>query len=327
MTKSIFINYRRSDSLTLAFWLHDELLRSLVDTKIFIDEKGLQAGDKWVEHLQEHLHSASVLITVIGPDWLRAQDEHFRRRLDIPSDWVRREIEFAIANNLLLIPLLVSDATLPDREGLPESLVPLLSYQSFKLRTQYLHEDVNLLLKTLEQKGFERVVDTENSDVALPPPGCQPAIPISEQELDQELVVLSQWEKVTKKVKLGTSVELMRKYEFETFEAAIHFMLTASRRFSRVNHHPRWENIWRTVTVWLTTWDNGRKPSSYDIDLAKYLDILYLDYKPRDAKTLLSIDQVLLSQIDLLVEQGMFPNRSAALQASIQESLRHLESK
>ena len=77
----------------------------------------------------------------------------------------------------------------------------------------------------------------------------------------------------------------MRNYEIETIEAAMHFMLVSSRRISRVNHHPTWQNLWRTVTVWLTTWDNGAKPSYYDIEMAKYLDGLYFDYAPRDSKT------------------------------------------
>ena len=327
MTKSIFLSYRRSDSLNEAFWLHTELSKILANTKVFIDEKGLQAGDKWADSIESNLKISSVLIAVIGPDWLRAQDEHFRRRLDIPSDWVRREIEFAITNNLLIIPLLVSEAKLPDNEGLPDSLLPLTSYQSFALRSQNLTEDTNSLLKILEQHGFERISGIDDSNLAFPSPGCQPATPLSEQEIDQELNILTQWKKGSRKLKLGTSIDLTRSYEFETFESAMHFMMVASRRFSTINHHPTWQNTWRTITIWLTTWDNGLKPSSYDIDLAKYLDSLYLDYEPRETQMTLRIDQELLSKIDLLVEQGLFSNRNLALQSSVQESLRSLNRK
>ena len=59
--------------------------------------------------------------------------------------------------------------------------------------------------------------------------------------------------------------------------------------------------------------------------MAKYLDSLYLDYAPRDFKTTLNIDPVLLAQIDLMVEQGMFLNRSTALQAAMSDSLKRLE--
>ena len=49
-----------------------------------------------------------------------------------------------------------------------------------------------------------------------------------------------------------------------------------------VDHHPDWENIWRTITVWLTTWDLGHLPSIYDIELAEYLDQLYLEYESKE---------------------------------------------
>lgn len=248
-TQSIFISYRRSDQPNIVFWLHDVLHNIFVDTEVFIDEKGIQAGDKWAEHLEKNLRSASVLIVVIGPDWLRAQDEYFRRRLDEPSDWVRKEVEFGITNNLVIILLLVSDAKLPDLKALPESLIPLLSNQSFKLRTGYWREDVNELVIAIEQKGFQRGINAETSNVDYPAPGYQPATPLSDQELDEELRSLSQWRRVDRKLQAGISTELMRKYKFETFEAAMHFMLTASRRISRVNHHSTWQNMWRTVTV------------------------------------------------------------------------------
>ena len=77
----------------------------------------------------------------------------------------------------------------------------------------------------------------------------------------------------------------MRTYEFATFEDAIHFMATATRHISIIDHHPDWENIWRTITVWLTTWDLGHHPSIYDIELAEYLDQLYLNYEGKEKIT------------------------------------------
>lgn len=43
-------------------------------------------------------------------------------------------------------------------------------------------------------------------------------------------------------------------------------------------HHPRWENIWRTVVIWLSTWDIGHKPSQLDLDLAREVERIYHDY-------------------------------------------------
>lgn len=71
---------------------------------------------------------------------------------------------------------------------------------------------------------------------------------------------------------------LMRSFEFASFEDAMHFMFSATRHIGRVDHHPDWENIWRTITIWLTTWDIGHKPSHYDVELAQYLDELFENY-------------------------------------------------
>jgi pterin-4a-carbinolamine dehydratase len=70
----------------------------------------------------------------------------------------------------------------------------------------------------------------------------------------------------------------MRTFEFESFHDLIHFMNTAARFIDRIDHHPEWTNIWRTLVVYLTTWDIGFKPSMLDVDLAAYLDDLYKNY-------------------------------------------------
>ena len=48
--------------------------------------------------------------------------------------------------------------------------------------------------------------------------------------------------------------ELFRVFEFASFEDAIAVMGAAVAEIVRLDHDPRWENIWRSVSVWLTTW-------------------------------------------------------------------------
>ena len=52
-------------------------------------------------------------------------------------------------------------------------------------------------------------------------------------------------------------------------------MREVSESVVKVKHHPRWENIWRTVTIWLSTWDIGHKPSQLDVDLAREIERIY----------------------------------------------------
>ena len=55
-------------------------------------------------------------------------------------------------------------------------------------------------------------------------------------------------------------------------------------------HHPRWENIWKTVKVYLTTWDIGHRISDRDIQLARYLDQAYSDFAAEGRKDLRADD-------------------------------------
>ncbi len=67
-------------------------------------------------------------------------------------------------------------------------------------------------------------------------------------------------------------------FEFTSFEDAIAFMGAAVAEIARLDHHPRWANIWRSVSVWLNTWDIGHKPSVLDIEFAAFLNELRKNY-------------------------------------------------
>ena len=69
--------------------------------------------------------------------------------------------------------------------------------------------------------------------------------------------------------------ELRKAYRFRSFAKAVEFMQSAVPLVEQLQHHPRWENQWRTVTVYLSTWDIGSRITSLDIELAKGLDALY----------------------------------------------------
>jgi len=43
-------------------------------------------------------------------------------------------------------------------------------------------------------------------------------------------------------------------------------------------HHQRWENIWRAVRVYLTTFDIGHQVTDRDVQLAKYFDRAYAHF-------------------------------------------------
>jgi len=107
---------------------------------------------------------------------------------------------------------------------------------------------------------------------------------LSQLELDESLKRLPTWQLVQRpnnRSQTGRATELHRQFSFASFEDAMHFMLTASRRVALMDHHPEWHNFYKTVSVWSTTWEIGYKPSPLDIELAGYLDELYTSYQPK----------------------------------------------
>jgi pterin-4a-carbinolamine dehydratase len=108
----------------------------------------------------------------------------------------------------------------------------------------------------------------------IPPP--ERPEPLSERALDIALnASLSNWTAVESPLledPSKTRSELFREYHFKTFLGAIEFMHEVAPGCEIALHHPRWENIWRTVRVYLTTWDIGHRISDRDVQLAKYLD-------------------------------------------------------
>jgi len=66
---------------------------------------------------------------------------------------------------------------------------------------------------------------------------------------------------------------IFRKFEFTNFVEAFGFMSRAALIAEKVNHHPDWSNVYRTVNVTLTTHDaNGI--TELDIKLANAMDKL-----------------------------------------------------
>lgn len=67
---------------------------------------------------------------------------------------------------------------------------------------------------------------------------------------------------------------LYRKFEFKDFSEAFAFMTRVAMIAEKLNHHPRWTNVWNTVEVWLSTHDAGNIVTDKDKKLAEKIDLL-----------------------------------------------------
>lgn len=270
-----FISYRRDDASQTAQGLYVQLRSQFGPGRVFMDVGAASVGDVWPERLRRALDRATVVFAVIGPSWLKSADQYGRRRLDLPGDWVRSEIMSAITSGKPILPLMVGhQSTMPPAAGLPVDLLPLRDHQELKLRDERWDADFDELVKTLVKS--HRFVSVDKR-VPLPEPAIR-IDALSESLLENELLSLPGWEPVESLIPgdyPNARQELRKAYRFRSFKKAVEFMHSAITPVQKIQHHPRWENQWRTVTVYLSTWDIGNKVTVLDVELAKALDALY----------------------------------------------------
>lgn len=67
---------------------------------------------------------------------------------------------------------------------------------------------------------------------------------------------------------------LYKKFIFPDFSGAFAFMTRVALLAEKMNHHPRWTNVYNTVEIWLNTHDAGNMVTEKDDMLAMEIDKL-----------------------------------------------------
>jgi hypothetical protein len=95
--------------------------------------------------------SCDVLLVLIGGQWLTITGDDGRRRLDDPEDFVRLEVQAALARDILVIPVLAGKARMPRAAELPDDLAKLARRQALELSSARFDADMGKLLRVLDQ--------------------------------------------------------------------------------------------------------------------------------------------------------------------------------
>lgn len=149
MSGGVFISYRREDSAGFAGRIYDRLTRRMDPTSVFLDVDNIPPGMDFVDVLTERVGACDALIAVIGRSWLASTGKDNRRRLDDPNDFVRIEIEAALARGVRVIPVLVDGATMPKSEELPQSLKKLVRRQGIEVSHTRFESDAERLIRAV----------------------------------------------------------------------------------------------------------------------------------------------------------------------------------
>ncbi len=88
---------------------------------------------------------------------------------------------------------------------------------------------------------------------------------LTAKEKTAALAKLKGWKKVR-----GRDA-IQKQYVFADFNAAFAWMSRVAMQAEKIDHHPEWDNVYKTVNVVLTTHDAGGV-SALDIAMAKFMD-------------------------------------------------------
>jgi hypothetical protein len=151
---SIFISYRRADSMAYTGRIYDRLVNAFGARHVFKDVEDIPPGEDFRSVLDKALTVADVVIIVIGPQWVLITDDEGKRRLNDPNDFVRIEVESALKRtDVLVVPVLVNNATMPSAESLPPSLKDLAFRNSVVVRNDPdFNPDINHLITAIEKR-------------------------------------------------------------------------------------------------------------------------------------------------------------------------------
>jgi hypothetical protein len=98
--RSIFVNYRRSDSEGEAGHLFDDLASHFSHDRVFMDIAAIEPGRDFRKAIDQSVANCSVLLALIGRDWLDSRDPEGNRRLDNANDFVRIELASALRRDI-----------------------------------------------------------------------------------------------------------------------------------------------------------------------------------------------------------------------------------
>jgi Tol biopolymer transport system component len=169
----IFISYRRSDNPDATGRIYDRLVSEFGRARVFKDVDSIPLGQDFRGHLNGIVSDCGVVLAIIGPRWTDASNKAGQRRLEDPDDFVRIELEAALARDIPVVPVLVAHAPLPVASELPGSLAPMAFRQSIEVRPDPdFHNDATRLVSALRGILDPAAAAAEQAAAAITPPAA-----------------------------------------------------------------------------------------------------------------------------------------------------------
>jgi class 3 adenylate cyclase len=185
----IFVSYRREDTLAIVGRIGDRLRAQYGRSNVYIDVEITPPGVDFRHHFMSAIENCDVVLALIGEYWLPLDATQPNRLFD-RDDFVRMEIEAALARNIPVIPVLVGKARMAAEPELPPSLVSLVYRTAIRIdEGPDFHHHMDRVIRSLSEHAKKtRLPATASSrTVAI---GTQPTVdgdrgPVAEASLHE----------------------------------------------------------------------------------------------------------------------------------------------
>jgi ribulose-bisphosphate carboxylase large chain len=134
----IFISYRRSCSWGLAKLIYDELTARGFD--VFMDLEQIRGGD-FPAKIYEEIEACDYFLPIFS------RDTFCLERINKPGDWIRKEIEFALDKEKVIIPILAEGFKQPDDRDIPQSIISIFKYDGMTIPQHMFIEAIDKLIR------------------------------------------------------------------------------------------------------------------------------------------------------------------------------------
>jgi pterin-4a-carbinolamine dehydratase len=294
---TFFVSYRRQDTAPIALLLKSEIEKRLQFVRVIVDVEDMHPGDDFPERIRNFIEGAHATIVLIGKNWMPRRDRatpargkaigRRARRGDGRAsdiDWVRSELEISKraplahakadrygSNERWLLPLFIDCDMSFGQFELPSSLGHVTTKHAQRIDYASWPQDIGPIIQSwaVKLKLHDR---PERDEYPEPSPAKARTQPVDEQELATILNYDDYEGWYVDNFGDGKVRYLVKKFPFNNFNQAARFMSLVSDHCKMLNHHPEWRNVFKHVTVSLTTWDAGRRVTIYDLNLALFMN-------------------------------------------------------
>lgn len=145
----IFISYRRDDVAGQVGRLFGRLAAHYGEDFIFMDVESIRPSQQFESVIRDRIKDCDVMLVAIGPRWEAEWTESKGSK-----DFVRLELEAALAAGRSLCPVLIDRRDPPEAVALPEEFRRILDCQLSEIRHSTFDSDVERLIAGLEKQSI-----------------------------------------------------------------------------------------------------------------------------------------------------------------------------